>query len=341
MWQCARDNWKSGARLLAVASLAAVVAGCTSSTKTVTTSRADINDKTKFSSAAYGVAASPRLTKSKRVKRGGGFVSLGKPYKIRGKWYTPKEATGYVRTGTASWYGPNFHGRLTANGEIYDQYSLSAAHPTFPLPSYARVTNTKNGHSAIVRVNDRGPYAHNRLIDLSSRTADVLDFKQAGTAKVKVEYIGRAPLDAKDVPYLEASIRVPGVRSPGRLPGQLPGIGTDPVVEPTVMVAAAPTRNRLVPGGLNVPRPGAGIASPGRVGTTGSVKASNKRLSGAAPQADRVAPRAPEPATGEPMRLPGFKTDDLAVGYRSTRVSHAHSAPQAAVEAISALLKLN
>ncbi|MEM1364653.1 MAG: septal ring lytic transglycosylase RlpA family protein [Pseudomonadota bacterium] len=310
--------------LLAVITAAALLAGCSSSTKTVSTGpKAEINNKTKFSSKAYGVAASPRLTSSKRVKRGGGFVSLGKPYKIRGKWYTPKEATGYVRTGTASWYGPNFHGRLTANGEIYDQYSLSAAHPTFPLPSYARVTNTKNGHSAIVRVNDRGPYAHNRLIDLSSRTADVLDFKQAGTAQVKVEYIGRAPLDAQDVPYLEASIRTNGGSAPSTLPGIVP------VAEPTVMVAAAPTR-RKASGGFNVPRPGAIIAAPGKVGPTGSVKPVTKRIAGDAPAVTK--------ADGKPMRLPSFGTKTQAVGYAPSRILDAHAAPQAGEQAINALL---
>src|SRR5690606_403974 len=94
-----------------------------------------INDKTKFSASEYGVAASPRMTSAKRPTKGGGRAMVGKPYRVRGKWYTPKEEPGYDRAGLASWYGPNFHGRLTANGEIYDQFHLSAAHPTFPLPS--------------------------------------------------------------------------------------------------------------------------------------------------------------------------------------------------------------
>ncbi|MEO0635530.1 MAG: septal ring lytic transglycosylase RlpA family protein [Pseudomonadota bacterium] len=314
------------------------LAGCTGSSKTVSVGpKADINNKTKFSTAKYGVAASPRLTTSKKVKRGGGFVSLGKPYKIKGKWYTPKEATGYVKTGTASWYGPNFHGRLTANGEIYDQYSLSAAHPTFPLPSYARVTNVKNGHSAIVRVNDRGPYAHNRLIDLSSRTADVLDFKQAGTAQVKVEYIGRAPLHAQDVPYLEASIRLPGGRNPGGLPGIVPG----PVVEPTVMVAAAPKPSEAL-GGFSVPLPGTNIAPPGKVGTTGSVTASAKRLAGNTPEisAKENVGKTNGEADGEPMRLPGIQNGDLAVGYAPSRISGAHGAPSVGESAIRAILNI-
>lgn len=178
-----------------------------------TTKHQAVNDKTKFSSAAYGVAASPRITTSNVVKKGGGRSVLGKPYKIRGKWYTPKEDFNYDKTGLASWYGPNFHGRLTANGEIYDQTHLSAAHPTFPLPSYARVTNQANGRSVIVRVNDRGPYAHGRIIDLSSEAANVLNTKKEGVAKVRVQYIGRAPLHGQDMAYLTSSYKGDGAPS--------------------------------------------------------------------------------------------------------------------------------
>ncbi|MGL4489671.1 MAG: septal ring lytic transglycosylase RlpA family protein, partial [Rhizobiaceae bacterium] len=123
----------------------------------------------------------------------------------RGKWYSPREDAGYKATGTASWYGDAFHGRLTANGEIYDMNHLSAAHPTMPLPSYARVTNVKNGKSVIVRVNDRGPYAHNRLVDLSKRAAQLLDYTNSGVAQVRMEYIGRAPVHGQDDEYLLAS----------------------------------------------------------------------------------------------------------------------------------------
>ena len=98
----------------------------------------------------------------------------------------------------ASWYGAAFHGRRTANGEVYDMASLSAAHPTMPLPSYARVTNLGNGYSVIVRVNDRGPYHAGRVMDVSSRVADVLDMKAMGTARVKVDYVGAAPMEGSD-----------------------------------------------------------------------------------------------------------------------------------------------
>jgi len=156
---------------------------------------------------AFGVAASPRVTTSRHVRRGGGRAQIGRPYKVRGKWYRPREQPGYSKVGMASWYGPNFHGRLTANGEIYDQYALSGAHPTFPLPSYARVTNLANGNSVVVRVNDRGPYAHGRVIDMSAKAAELLDYKRKGIAKVRVKYIGKARLDGRDQRFLLASYK--------------------------------------------------------------------------------------------------------------------------------------
>lgn len=165
------------------------------------------SDRTKFSESAYG-PASERVTHSRRVPRGGGRRKLGAPYRINGKRYVPKLDRGYDKTGTASWYGPNFHGRRTANAEIYDQYSLSAAHPTMPLPSYARVTNVENGHSVIVRVNDRGPYSRGRIIDLSGAAAKRLDYRRKGLAKVRVRYLGPARLDGRDERYLARSFKI-------------------------------------------------------------------------------------------------------------------------------------
>ena len=175
---------------------------------------AHINNDVKFSSGKYGVAASPRVTTSKKVRKGGGRRQIGKPYKIRGKWYTPKEDFGYNRKGQASWYGPNFHGRLTANGEVYDQYALTAAHPTFPLPSYARVTNLANGKSLVVRVNDRGPYHSKRIIDLSARASKLLDYQSKGVANVQVQYIKQAPLHGLDHKFLIASYRTKKQNTP-------------------------------------------------------------------------------------------------------------------------------
>ncbi|MDP3898845.1 MAG: septal ring lytic transglycosylase RlpA family protein [Mesorhizobium sp.] len=161
-----------------------------------------------FSETEYGVAASPRVTNLRsRLPRGGGREQVGKPYKIKGKWYYPKEQPGYSAKGKASWYGDAFHGRLTANGEIYDMTHLTGAHPTMPLPSYARVTNLKNGASVVVRINDRGPYAHGRVVDLSKRAAEMLDYTHSGIADVKIDYVGRAPLDGHDEQYLLASYK--------------------------------------------------------------------------------------------------------------------------------------
>ncbi len=132
------------------------------------------------------------------VPKGGGRYQVGVPYEIAGVRYTPTVDPDYDRTGIASWYGELFHGRYTANGEIYDMDRLSAAHPTLPLPVYVHVTNLKNGRSLIVRVNDRGPFRNGRILDLSRRSAEVLGFRRAGTAPVRVRYLRRAPLDGDD-----------------------------------------------------------------------------------------------------------------------------------------------
>ncbi|WP_246191163.1 septal ring lytic transglycosylase RlpA family protein [Aureimonas leprariae] len=173
--------------------------------------KSDPNER--FTEAKYGVKASPRVTDLRRVPKGGGRDQVGRPYKVAGKWYYPKEQPGYSKVGNASWYGASFHGRLTANGEVYDMFGLSAAHPTFPLPSYARVTNMDTGANVVVRVNDRGPYVSDRMMDLSSEAAELLGYKTNGTAKVKLDYIGRAPLEGDDTAMLMASFH-PGNVAP-------------------------------------------------------------------------------------------------------------------------------
>ena len=157
-----------------------------------------------------GVRASPRVVADgEEVPKGGGGFMVGKPYKIAGKTYVPSEKP-YAVEGTASWYGADFHGRRTANGEIFDRKSISAAHPTMPLPSYARVTNLRNSRSMIVRVNDRGPYHGGRVMDVSQRVAEALDFRSAGTARVKVEWVSRAKIGGDDDAYLLATLRDDG-----------------------------------------------------------------------------------------------------------------------------------
>jgi rare lipoprotein A (peptidoglycan hydrolase) len=118
----------------------------------------------------------------------------GRPYQVGGDWFYPTAGTGYDEIGVASWYGPDFQGHATANGEIYDMHRLTAAHPTLPLPCYVSVTNQINGRTIVVRVNDRGPYKHGRIIDLSERAARALGFTSSGTADVRVRYLRRAPL---------------------------------------------------------------------------------------------------------------------------------------------------
>lgn len=125
------------------------------------------------------------------VGANGGVAKVGNPYKIAGKWYTPKVQPNYDEVGIASWYGKQFHGNKTANGEIYNMNALTAAHKTLPLPINVKVTNLSNGRSIIVRVNDRGPFVGNRLIDLSRRAAQVLGFTNAGTTKVRVQALDK------------------------------------------------------------------------------------------------------------------------------------------------------
>ncbi|MDP1584921.1 MAG: septal ring lytic transglycosylase RlpA family protein [Bradyrhizobium sp.] len=162
----------------------------------------------------YGVSSSPRVVAmGDPVPKGGGTYRVGKPYTVAGRMYVPEDDPNYRAEGLASWYGDAFHGRLTANGEVFDMASLTAAHPTLPIPSYARVTNLSNGKSLIVRVNDRGPYHGNRVIDVSNRASELLEFKSKGIARVRVEYVGRAPLEGSDDRQLVATLRT-GVPAP-------------------------------------------------------------------------------------------------------------------------------
>lgn len=132
------------------------------------------------------------------TERQNAVAKVGKPYKVAGLWYVPKHQPDYDETGIASWYGPKFHGKSTANGEIYNQSRLTAAHPTLPMPSLVEVTNLANGRSVLVRVNDRGPYKRGRILDLSAKAAQLLGYQGNGTAQVRVRYVGKAPLNGDD-----------------------------------------------------------------------------------------------------------------------------------------------
>lgn len=120
---------------------------------------------------------------------------IGAPYRIKGTLYNPAVDYAYDTEGEASWYGPGFHGKLTANGDIYDQDALTAAHPTLPLPSMVRVTNLDNGRSLVLKLNDRGPFMNGRIIDVSRKAAKLLGFFKAGMAKVRVEILEKESRD--------------------------------------------------------------------------------------------------------------------------------------------------
>lgn len=191
-----------------------------------------------FPQSKYG-AASPRVVaEGEDVPKGGGRQLVGKAYSVAGKRYVPYEKPmGYTAVGTASWYGEAFHGRRTANGEVYDRNSISAAHPTMPLPAYARVTNLLNSRSIIVRVNDRGPYHGGRLMDVSQKTADALAFRHLGTARIKMEYLGQASLAGSDDNLLLATLRTDGSAAP------IPGTSARTMVASAGAVATARSRS--------------------------------------------------------------------------------------------------
>eukprot|EP01013_Petalomonas_cantuscygni_P009482 TRINITY_DN22322_c0_g1_i1.p1 TRINITY_DN22322_c0_g1~~TRINITY_DN22322_c0_g1_i1.p1 ORF type:complete len:288 (-),score=72.86 TRINITY_DN22322_c0_g1_i1:133-996(-) len=192
---------------LAMLAMTALMASCTTT--------GDTSKDVKDDAAEVADAAKGGISEADALS----YRKIGKPYQIKGKWYTPKADTKYSKTGLASWYGPKFNGGRTASGEIYDMNHLSAAHKTLPLPSYVRVTNLENDSSVIVRVNDRGPFVSGRIIDLSKKAAEMLDVTSAGVANVKVDYVGPASRNADDMNYLMASYekkQVPEGVDPGR-----------------------------------------------------------------------------------------------------------------------------
>lgn len=167
---------------VAVVSVGLLLAGCSGSS----------SNKDPF--AGIG---SPRWEGAGAPPKGGGRQMIGEPYEVAGQWFYPREMTSYDKTGRASWYGEAFHKRMTSNGEWFDMDYLSAAHATMPLPSYVKVTNLENGRSVVLRVNDRGPFVNDRIIDVSKKAAHVLDFHKQGTTDVRVTYLGPAPVDDK------------------------------------------------------------------------------------------------------------------------------------------------
>ncbi|HEX5778769.1 MAG TPA: septal ring lytic transglycosylase RlpA family protein [Xanthobacteraceae bacterium] len=198
-----RISRRATAQLVLAAALSLLTANC------------NVGPISRMVDPVYGVPASPRVVEEGQVvPKGGGVYRVGNTYTVAGRTYTPEVDPDYRAEGIASWYGRDFHGRRTANGEIFDMDSLTAAHPTLPIPSYVRVTNLSNRRSVIVRINDRGPFKDNRLIDLSKKSADVLGFRGNGLARVRVEYVGRASLDGSDDRKLMATLRHDGQPAP-------------------------------------------------------------------------------------------------------------------------------
>jgi rare lipoprotein A len=205
-------HWRNPALGLIALAGAAALGGCAQAP--VSQQQRQAHGKEYFPSSIYGRASERVVADGEPVPKGGGQYLVGHAYSVAGHTYVPSERK-FAAVGLASWYGDAFHGRRTANGEVYDKNAVTAAHPTMPLPSYARVTNLRNRRSIIVRVNDRGPYHGGRVMDLSATAADALSYRHIGTARVKVEYIGRASLAGSDDTKLLATLRVDG--SPAQL----------------------------------------------------------------------------------------------------------------------------
>ncbi len=235
-------HWRRLAACTALCGIGMLLAGCTHQDRV-----AQGSPSVDRFNARYGVSSSPRVVEEGRpVPRGGGVYRVGRSYTVAGRRYTPYEKReGHTETGIASWYGRQFHGRLTANGEVYDMHTLSAAHRTMPMPSYARVTNLNNGHSLVVRVNDRGPFHGNRVIDLSARASNMLDFRGRGLARVRVDYLGRAPLEGSDDRMLLATLRTDG--SPAPRPSMTASGTMIAQATPVPQRAAAPVQAQPAP----------------------------------------------------------------------------------------------
>lgn len=183
-----------------------------------------------------------------------GEYKVGQPYQVGGVWYVPREQPNYDQTGVASWYGEQFHMKATANGEMFDMATVSAAHTTLPLPSMVEVTNLDNGRRLIVRVNDRGPFVGDRIIDLSREAARQLGYETKGLARVRVRYVGPAPLLGPDGGLRYANAKPYPTRMPSAISSTVAPVatGADPVMDlatavPRAAPAAAPITSEALP----------------------------------------------------------------------------------------------
>jgi len=173
-----------------------------------------------------------------QAAKGQGYYKVGTPYEVDGVWYYPRVDYNYDESGIASWYGPDFHGKYTANGEVYDMNDLTGAHPTLPMPSIVRVTNLENGRSVIVRINDRGPYLRGRIIDLSRRSAQLLGMIDKGTAKVRVAILAEESRQAAIIAQ-QGEVPTPE-RIAAALPGAIPPAERIAMAEPLDQVSVEP-----------------------------------------------------------------------------------------------------
>ncbi|MFK8251245.1 septal ring lytic transglycosylase RlpA family protein [Ancylobacter terrae] len=284
------------------------------------------------------MTASPRVVAmGQPVPKGGGAYRVGKPYQVAGKTYVPNENTRYRAEGIASWYGEDFHGRLTANGEVFDMESIAAAHPTLPMPSYVRITNLNNGRSMIVRVNDRGPYHSDRVIDVSQRAADLLGFKARGTARVKVEYAGRAPIEGSDDGKLAATLRQDGVAPLPSGGGAVMVASTTPSQLSRIPVSDVPVPERRPFEFDQSEEQVAAVVPPSRSVSASRTAATPQRNPAPVPTAAmaapvRVAPPAAPSVAAAPLPAPKSAAQSVAVAPapRPTVAAAAPAAPPAA-----------
>lgn len=217
---------------LAILMFTVVLAGCGA------TDRANHRGYKSAKLDPFAGTGSPYYRGGGRIPFGGGKYYVGNPYQVAGRWFTPREQPNYDRTGVASWYGEAFDRRMTANGEYFDMNTLTAAHATLPLPSYVLVTNLENNRNVVVRVNDRGPFVDSRVIDVSKRAADELGYRQKGTARVRVQYLGPAPLKDRG----EHLMAMNGALSTGASKGDLVAMAQNPRLRGSANIQVAAAR---------------------------------------------------------------------------------------------------
>ena len=239
----------------------------------------------------------------------GGLYKVGNPYQVDGVWYYPAENYAYREEGVASWYGDDFHGKRTANGERFDMNAVSAAHPTLPMPSSVKITNLDNGRELKVRVNDRGPFKSQRVIDLSRRAAQLLGFDTAGTAHVRVEIDAQESLTMKNQ-ALRAN------------PGEMPKIAAAPrsvvtstALEPPKLSDATPASQSSGKIRANPPAP-APAAKPLPPEKSIAMAAPGKPAKGKAAKGQTIPPALPPAAAGPGIYIQAGAFSDVANAHR-------------------------